>query len=77
VKRIMLERQIAGDLRGILSSYVQKQLSVLWKRESRNPGTWLVRVLAIFALLLYFWIIEVQRAKHLYNASPCEPEVNA
>jgi hypothetical protein len=49
-----LEEWATSDPREILSAYMVNQLSILWV-ESRRPHVWLVKILALFILLVDSW----------------------
>lgn len=43
---------VMGDLREILSVYVENRLHFLWKGEPGNPAAWMAKYLILFILLL-------------------------
>lgn len=56
MKESVLEEKIAGNLKEILNSYLEKQLSVLWRGKPRNPATLLAKTSILFVFLIDSWI---------------------
>lgn len=70
-----MQRLVAGGLEGILGLYVEKHLSVLWKK-SRGPATFSVRVLVLLLLVLDSWIEGTGRVRCLTCADQYGLEVD-
>lgn len=43
---------VNGNLKEILSVYIENRLWFLWKGESRNPAAWMAKYLILLILLL-------------------------
>jgi hypothetical protein len=56
MKEFVSEEKIAGNLKEILSSYLEKQLSVLWRGKPSNPATLLVKASILFVFVIDSWI---------------------